>query len=310
MRKALIAIFIFWGAVIYGQQDPQFSHYMFAVPFYNPAYAGLSGDISVNLLNRNQWLKFEGAPRTNLLTVDAPIDVMGNSFGIGAKILSDQYAFIQDLSLGLLLSYQIDIGLGRLSLGLSASAFSKQFKDVNWNFPDTPEQLFDNQSRSMVVDFDLGVFYIYNNLFAGFSVTHITAPNFIFISQGGSQAQVGLVRHYYLTAGYNITSSNSLFDITPSFLVKSDARSVQFDVNLSVLYNKKFWTGVSYRNGESIVGFVGTSYFKDIRIGLSYDALINTINRVSNGTFEVYLGYNFSLLRMEKPQHYHNVKTL
>ena len=162
----------------------------------------------------------------------------------------------------------------------------------------------------MVIDFNLGIFYVYNNLYSGFSVTHITAPNFIFVSQGGDEQRLGLVRHYYLTAGYNISSENSLFDLRPSILVKSDGVQMQFDVNMMLLYNKKIWAGVSYRNTESIVAILGTSYFKNINIGLSYDFIINSINRVSNGTFEVYMGYKCSLLRMEKPQHYHNVKTL
>ncbi len=310
MKKALFGIFILLSIRVIAQQDPQFSHYMFVNTSYNPAAAGLSGDVSVNLLNHNQWIKLEGAPRTNLFSVDAPLDLAGKTIGIGAMMMSDNYAFIQDMTFGLMFDYQIDMGLGKLSIGASASAFSKQFVDVDWKFPDQSEPIFANQSRSMVVDFNLGIFYIFNNLYTGLSITHITAPNFVFISEGGNEQQVGLVRHYYFTAGYNITSVNSLFDIRPSVLIKTDARQLQFDVNMMFLYNKKIWAGVSYRNAESIVTFLGTSYFKNIKLGLSYDIIINSINRVSNGTFEVYLGYNFSLLKMEKPQHYHNVKTL
>ncbi len=310
MKRALFCIFIFLGIRLLAQQDPQFSHYMFVNQYFNPAAAGISGDVSINLLNHNQWIKLEGAPRTNLFSVDAPIDLAGRTIGVGAMMLSDNYGFVQDMTFGLMFAYYIDLGLGVLSIGGSAAAFSKQFNDVDWQFPDQPEPIFENQSRSMVVDFNLGVFYIYNNLYSGFSVTHVTAPNFVFLSQGGDEQRVGLVRHYYFTAGYNITSANSLFDIRPSVLVKSDTREIQFDVNMMVLYNKKIWAGVSYRNTESIVAILGTSYFKNIKLGLSYDIIINTINRVSNGTFEVYLGYNFSLLKMEKPQHYHNVKTL
>ena len=292
------------------QQDPQFSQYMYVTPFYNPGAAGISEDISVRLLNHNQWIKFDGAPKTNFFSIDAPVDVMGTSLGVGAMMLSDSYAFVQDMLFGLMGAYHKELSLGTISLGISVSAFSKQFKDVNWSFPEQQEPIFANQSRTMVLDFNLGLYYVYNNLYAGLSVTHLTAPNFVFVSEGGNEQEVGLVRHYYFTAGYNITSANSLFDIKPSVLIKTDAAQWQFDLNLMVLYNKNFWIGVSYRNKESIIAFVGTSAFKNIELGLSYDAIINSINKVSNGTVEVYLGYKFSLLKMEKPQHYHNVKTL
>ncbi len=310
MKKSLIGILILLSINLLAQQDPQFSHYMFINSIFNPAAAGAYGDVSVNLLNHNQWIKFKGAPKTNVFSVDAPLEIMGKSVGIGAMMISDNYAFIQDMTFGLMLAYHIDMGLGRLSIGISTSAFSKQFNNVNWQFPDQQEPIFANQSRSMVLDINLGAYYIYNNFYSGFSVTHVTAPNFMFISEGGDKQQVGLVRHYYFTSGYNITSANSLFDIKPSVLVKTDLKEWQFDVNMMVLYNKKIWAGVTYRNKESFVTFLGTSYFKNIKLGLSYDAIINSINRVSNGTFEVYVGYNFSFLKMERPQHYHNVKTL
>ena len=310
MKKFLLSILVFIGIRLMAQQDPQISHYMFLTPIYNPATVGISSDISIKLLNHNQWLKFEGAPQTNCFSIDAPINVIGTNAGIGAIILSDTYGFVQDMTLGLMGAYHMDLFYGTLSLGFSVGAFSKQFNEVNWSFPDQQESLFPSQSRSMILDFNLGVYYVYNNFYTGLSMTHITAPNFVFISEGGDEYQLGIARHFYFTAGYNINMSNSLFEIKPSVLVKSDASQIQVDINIMTLYNKIFWAGVSYRNKESIIVFIGTSAFKNIELGLSYDFLINTINRISNGTFEVYLGYKFALLKMDKPQHYHNVKTL
>ncbi len=310
MRKLFwVIVSIFMVAGLKAQQDPQLSHYMFVTSYYNPGFAGVTGNVSVNLLSRNQWMKFEGAPQTQVLTIDAPVNIFGMQAGVGAKIMNDQYAFVNDLLFGLMFSKAVSLPVGMLNIGVSMDLFSKNI-NPQWNFPDQTENLISGQANSMVLDFDLGIFYTYNNFFSGFSVTHLTAPNFVFVAESGARQQIGLVRHYYFTSGYNFSLPGTLFDITPSTLIKSDGHIVQVDVNVNVLYNKKIWAGVSYRNGESIVAFFGTSYFKDIKIGVSYDALLNSIGRASSGSFEVYVGYNFAILKMEKPQHYHNVKTL
>ena len=309
MKKLFVFILaLISSGIIFAQQDPQFSHYMFSTLSYNPAVAGSSGNVNLGLVSRQQWVKFEGAPQTTLLSADLPVSIGTQDFGVGIFMLDDRYAFIRDFQMKLALSYKIELGAGRLDIGINSGLFSKEF-NPEWKFPDQTEELF-GKNNSMIFDMDFGLFYTYDNLYVGLSSTHILNPNFNIRSDNGQTFNLGLVRHFYLTSAYNISIPGSLFDITPSFLLKSDGNIFQFDFNLNLLYNKKFWSGVSYRNNESVILFVGTSYFNDIKIGFSYDVLINTINRVSNGTFEIYLGYNFSLIKMQKPQHYHNVKTL
>ncbi len=309
MRKYLWIIILFIIVQAKGQQDPQYSHYMMLKAAYNPAYAGINQNISINLLSRTQWMKFKGAPKTNVLTIDAPLNIFGSQAGIGLKIINDQYAFVNDVVLGPFFSKSFSLPVGNLSLGIGTNIFSKDF-NAKWVFPDQEEALLSGKSKSIVLDFDAGMFYTLNNFYAGFSITHVTAPKFVFLGESGQSTQVGLTRHYYFTTGYNITPAGSLFNVIPSALIKSDGSIIQYDINVSILYNKKIWSGVSYRNKESIILFFGTSYIKDIKLGLSYDFLLNSIGRVSSGSFEVYIGYNFSILKMARPQHYHNVKTL
>jgi type IX secretion system PorP/SprF family membrane protein len=304
----IVTIILFFSLKILAQQDPQFSHYMFVKDFYNPAYAGQEQSIAIKALSRQQWVKFPGAPKTNIFTVDAPINVLGIMSGLGLKIMSDQYGYVKDMIFGLQYAYKFQLMRGLMSIGLSTNLFSKEF-NPQWKFPDKPEQIFTGKSRSMVIDFDLGFFYTKGNFWSGFSVTHVTAPKFVFVSENANDQEVGLVRHFYLLGGYNYSLTDNL-QLMPSLLFKTDLSSYQFDINLMALYNKKIWAGVSYRNGESVIFFFGTSYFKDVKLGLSYDALLNSIGRASSGSFEVYIGYNFSIVPMGKVQHYYNVKTL
>ncbi|OAE90526.1 type IX secretion system membrane protein PorP/SprF [Flavobacterium psychrophilum] len=57
----------------YGQQDSQFTQYMYNTVTVNPGYAGSRGVLSVYGLHRTQWVGLEGAPVTNNFTISSPV---------------------------------------------------------------------------------------------------------------------------------------------------------------------------------------------------------------------------------------------
>ena len=58
---------------IYGQQDPQYTQYMYNMNVLNPAYAGSKGTLSIGALGRVQWANMDGAPKTFTLSANAAV---------------------------------------------------------------------------------------------------------------------------------------------------------------------------------------------------------------------------------------------
>ena len=313
MKKLIIIICLFLAGIpTFAQQEPQFSHYMFNNMMFNPAYAGTNGEICVNLLSHQQWIKFEGAPLTNLMTIDSPLKILGHKFGVGLKMVDDRYGFVNDFELNTNIAYHREVGIGVMSFGLKAGIFNKLFKEPEWEFSENPETILPPDSRKLIFDMGLGFFYSRDNLNVGFSTSHLLRPKLSYeaTTENGIVSEIFLTNHYFLSGAYNIQLANALIDLTPSFLIKSDGASAQFDINLNLLYNKKFWTGVTYRNGDAVVLFAGTSIFNNLKLGLSYDITFSAMRTASNGTFEAYVGYCFSLLPPDPSQRYHTVKSL
>ncbi|WP_128755401.1 PorP/SprF family type IX secretion system membrane protein, partial [Aquimarina sediminis] len=73
----------------YGQQDAQYTQYMYNTVSVNPAYAGSRGVLSIMGLHRSQWVGLDGAPRTQTLTLNTPL---GGSerLGLGLSIVNDE----------------------------------------------------------------------------------------------------------------------------------------------------------------------------------------------------------------------------
>ena len=54
---------------VFGQQDPQYTQYMYNMNVINPAYAGSRGTLSLGMLGRKQWTDIDGAPKTATFSV-------------------------------------------------------------------------------------------------------------------------------------------------------------------------------------------------------------------------------------------------
>ena len=280
------------------QQEAQFSHNMFNNMGVNPGYAGLRNAICATALARQQWVGLRDAngarvnPETYSLTVDAPIPFLKGGLAIG--FMQDQLGFETNVGVKIAYSYHLPLDFGKLGLGGQIGFLDKRV-DFGKFEPITPGDpvLIGGEESHMFTDFALGAFYqAHNQAFAGLSVSQVRQA-------GGylGESDYRLRRHVFATAGYQYTlPSNPAYTLSPSTLIKTDLRSVQFDINTLVTYNNRFWGGVSYRPQDAVVILLGVNY-EQISIGYSYDLTTSQLGRTgrSFGSHEIMLRYCFEL---------------
>ena len=254
----LVLIFALFFADSFAQQDAQFSQNMFNKLANNPAYAGSNQAISAIGLFRSQWTGFDGAPQTTNLSIHAPIDRIHG--GLGLSVISEEIAAFQNTSINLSYAFQTQLGNGQLGIGLSVGMFQSGLDGSQLD----PSQAGDNAIPTADVtgnafDIGAGVYYNTQDVYFGLSTAHISEPA-IEWSDGQTQQ---LNQHYFLIAGsyHELTSALSL---NPSIYLKSDGSSAQLDINTNLLYNDKFWGGLSYRIDDGIVVLAGLELMKDL----------------------------------------------
>lgn len=303
-------------SVSFAQQDPQFTQFMHNKLIYNPGYAGTSQAICANVLYRQQWVNFPGAPKTGLISFDMPIGRL--PLAIGLNVMNDQIGFSKTLFARLALAYNRPIGPGMLGVGIDGGILQQQFNG-NWI---TPDQGVDRsipgyygngnptnpKLNELTYDLGFGAYYtIANKMYVGISSTHLTAQD---ISAGGN-VKYSLARHYYLMGGYTFSLPNPDHAIQPNVKVKSDAASTQLDVNLTYLYQNTFWIGVSYRMQDAIAPMIGARFLqKKLKVGYSYDVTTSKIKGYSAGTHEIMLGYCFNVSKPPRVTSYQNTRQL
>ncbi|HSO86604.1 MAG TPA: type IX secretion system membrane protein PorP/SprF [Draconibacterium sp.] len=298
----------------FSQQDPQFTNNMFYKLGVNPGYAGAEGTISGIILNRYQWVGFEGAPKTLVFSAEAAINAFGSPGGIGLNVVSDELGFEKNTQINANYAYSKTLGIGKLGIGLSLGLFNKSING-EWEVPEDNLGIYtqpgsdpaipQGEVSQMALDAGLGLYLSSNQYYLGASVTHINQASIKF----SDLASTYLVRHYYLMGGYNIKLSDPLFELRPSFLFKSDMASWQLDINTNIVFNDRFWGGITYRVQDAIAILLGMEMENGLRFGYSFDLVTSAIARNGFSSHEIFVSYSLDLER-NRNQKYKSIRFL
>jgi type IX secretion system PorP/SprF family membrane protein len=296
VRTVILALII-PVSVVFGQQDPVVSHYMFNTQTYNPAFSGMSGMITATALTRQQWVGFPGAPSTMIFNVNTPFSLFGLRSGAGMLVEADKYGFSNDIELNLSYSALIPAGSGTLGAGFSVGLLNKTLAP-EWFIPSgtshTPPSgdplIPENDESFLAFDISAGLYYQGLNYYAGLSVTHLNQPKIKY-----SETATYVSREYYLTAGYFFQLPNPSLELIPSVFIVNDGATTQYLATGMVRYNKKIWGGVSYRISDAITGFAGVELYNGLKIGYGYDFPISEIRKGTSGSHEFMVSYSFDL---------------
>ncbi|WP_262888356.1 PorP/SprF family type IX secretion system membrane protein [Draconibacterium mangrovi] len=311
MRKAVSFLFIIMSVtlVTYGQLDPQYTNNMYYKLGVNPGFAGTGDAITGLMINRYQW---SGSSKVLVFSADAAVNAFDRTEGIGISVLSDKLGFYDNTWVTLSLAHRVTTSIGILGLGLSPGLFNYSVNG-EWVIPEgdvytpaeTDPSIPQGEASQIAFDVGFGAFLYTSNYYAGFSATHL--------NQGAVKydevAVDFLVRHYYLMGGYNIKLADPLFELWPSFLVKTDLASVEFDINANIVYNDKFWGGLSYRHQDAVALLLGMELFNGMRIGYSFDFTTSAMSRSGFGSHEVFVSYSLDLER-NRNQKYKSIRFL
>ncbi|MCF6279167.1 MAG: type IX secretion system membrane protein PorP/SprF [Flavobacteriaceae bacterium] len=283
-------------STVFGQQDPQYTQYMYNQNVLNPAYAGSKGVLSLGLLGRTQWVGVDGAPQTLTLSMHAPI---GNAVGLGLSVISDRIGPAKEDNLYADFSYTIPTSEnGNLAFGLKAG-FS--FLNVRALEGLDTDVLLNEPVNQTSPNFGAGIFYYTQKFYAGLSV-----PNFLetrhIETTGGAVSTASEKMHYFFTTGY-VFDINDDLKLKPSAMVKAAMGApVSIDLSANALINDKIEFGLNYRLDDSVSAMIGVFVTEDMRIGYAYDYTTSNFGQFNSGSHEIMLLFDFNRRKIKSPR--------
>lgn len=301
-----LALVVLGCSAALAQQEVMVSQYMFNQLFLNPAYAGSHPYMSSSLLHRSQWLKVEGAPRTSMMAVDAPL--MKGKMGAGLTIVHDQIGVSRDLDIAAHYAYHLRVSeTSKLAFGMRAglSIYSARLSELT--YWDANDQVFQGDiANKPVGKFGFGLYWYDAYSYVGLSVPTIYAADGKISTNATGVIEDYFTQHYYLHAG-RVFTLNESFDLKPSTMIKyTPAAPVEADVNLNLLYRDRIWFGLGYRTGDAVVGMLEYQVNPMLRVGYAYDMTTSKLRTYTSGSHEVMLGIDFGKepIRIKTPRYF------
>ncbi|MCM1483604.1 MAG: type IX secretion system membrane protein PorP/SprF [Muribaculaceae bacterium] len=326
MKRYLLHILMLLAAWTYcgAQTDVQMSQYYEVPSYFNPAATGLEDNIRIRGASRMQWIGIDNAPKLFLATADMPVKLLGKRLGVGITARQESAGLFRNLTIGAQASYKMRLFKGQLGAGIQIGYSNEVFKGSRVFLPDdndfhegTDEAIPTTDVSGGALDMGAGVWYTHKWFYAGLSAQHLTAPTITFSDDtgtlsGGASTGSETVKRYeftlkrtlYFAAGSNIPIKNTLFEVMPSMMVKTDFDFWRAEVTGRIRYKKFLTAGVGYRHDDALVAILGVE-FKGFHIGYSYDYPTSAISKASSGSHEITAGYSLKLNLSDKNRNKH-----
>jgi type IX secretion system PorP/SprF family membrane protein len=303
MRKKrfllLMLVFAFCNNV-FAQQEALTTQFMFNKLILNPAYQTRDSRGSVNLMARDQWVGFDGALSSQVLSVGLPF-VQDNT-QIGLNLKRYQFGITNVNSIGLVYNYGFKVGSGYLSGGFEGGFrnFVIDYSDPRLvaaqgieNDPAIPKSVINKNNFNL----GLGIYYRNDNFYFGISSPYVFS-NAISLDQ--TTILSGEYKQILGMLGYQFRLSKDWSLMTQSLVKLTSHHPLDLDFVASTMWKSKTELGVGYRLGgnsngvgESAIITVGVHIFEDLYIGVAYDYPLSALRSVTIGNIELVSRYQF-----------------
>lgn len=295
MRRTtwVVAALCAFATSLRAQQDPAFLHYWQLEPGYNPAAAGRSPQLTVNLAYQSHASGFEDAGGTMYAGADMALQTGRLRHGVGAVFQKDEFGLFAHQRFSLMYAHHLKLWGGILSIGVEADMLNEKIDGSKADLGDANDPAFPSSEMSgSKFDASAGLWYTRGSWYAAFGAQHLTSPTILL----GATNEVKVKSLYNFTAGYNIRTRTPLFTIAPSAMLRYSGTEFRADLTARLIYaheKKRLYGGANYSPGHSVALFFG-GMFHGIDLSYSYEAFTTGMG-IESGQHEVTLSYRLDL---------------
>ncbi len=289
MKYCFSLISIYFVLIAGAQQTEQYSQYVFNQFGINPAFAGMKECLDLRFGYRNQWLGYEGAPKTAFANGNGRILKRRTNHrykhGVGLSIKSDAAGAFSRTQIDLAYAYHVPVGRKfTFSMGIFAGFMQHRFNTNTIFTSNVNDPVFSSSQAEIIWPLiQPGVLLYSSDFYIGLSANQIISrPIKVFEDSK-------IRRHYHLNIGklYKLDQWKFL----PSVMLKYVGQSrLALDLNALANYKDNVTFGLSYRNGDAVIGMFQFNFLKKFTLGYAFDFTTSKLRHGGSNTHEIMLG--------------------
>ena len=289
------------------QSDTHFTYFSEVENFYNPAAMNRDGRANVTGSLSMQMSGYTNAPVSMFIGANTalPFGKLRHSLGVG--LFNETIGLFTNRRLLFDYAYKIGMGKGWMNIGVQGGVMSEEFNGGKLKLETQNDPAFPSgQERGTVGDLGAGVLYVRDFWYLGASAQHINFPHVEFGKTQGGTTEMDIKPTLYLNGGCNITLTNPLLSVQPSFFVESDMDFHRVDLSVRGIYqydSSLFYVGATYSPGISVTTLIGGK-LRDVLIGYAYEFYTGGVGSL-NGSHDLMVSWQTDVDFFKKGKNVH-----
>ena len=289
IRKNLILLlFIASCSIGIAQQYPWWTQYRNNQTLFNPAFCGTKRLVDIRINYRNQWVSYEGAPKTYALALNTRF--WKGRVGLGGFIFKDEIGPFNTTNGSFTAAYHLKFPDSELSFGVQGNYMKSKFNGNYITLRNQHDKAINQYITNDASTFDgsFGLLYYNDRFHLGVGANNIASSQMEFYKNDSlKKGKYTNVPHYNISAGYN-WSDNPDFTFENSVLVVYvPGVPMSFDYTLRVHMKKQLIAGFSFRLQDAIALHLGCTFKESFQICYSYDIVTSPLRKYQSGTHEI-----------------------
>ena len=292
MKNIILILSILFIAIsVKAQEEYIFNQYFLNPATINPGASGFDGNHNVLFNYRNTWAGFPNAPKTFAAHYNG--EVM-DKVGIGAYLVSDQFANLASIRGSLSFAYMIKGESFKIGAGLST-----QFQQYRVSNLDLSNPMIDPNDTELLRRLNNAQFFetslgfhgeLESGLFFDLAFPGIVRSR---INETTSTDESPSAFNYLFGLGYPFDILDYDMVIEPSIYIKK-FRNVPLHVDFNALLkflDGKLISGITYSNGaDNRLGFLIGTQINTLKFNYSYNISFHESQQFNNGGHEIGIG--------------------
>ena len=287
-KLLLTLIYLGITVIACSQQYPWWTQYRNNQTLYNPAFCGTKRIIDVRMNYRNQWVGFDGAPKTYALSLNGRL--LKGRIGLGGFIFKDDIGPFKKINSSITAAYHFRFPDSELSFGVQGNRMSQRFNGQGITLKNQNDIAINQfiEDKAIVNDVSFGVVYYNDRFHIGLGLNNITSSSFKYYKDDISKKGIYKnVPHYNFSAGYNYSDNQYILFENSLHASYINGLPFSFDYTLRIHIMKQIITGLSFRLNDAVALHIGCSIKQNFQIIYSYDIVTSALRKHNRGTHEL-----------------------